>query len=398
MKKVIFILLLLIIGTNPLFSQQVFTTDVVVQGSECIGLDCPNIPTFGFNTLILSENNVRIRFEDTSNSASFPGNDWTLVANDSSNGGENYFAIEDATAARHIFKLESGAPVNSIFIEDTGFVGFGTGNPAVNIHQVYGNSPALRLEQDGSSGFTPQVWDIAGNETNFFIRDVTNGSTLPFKIKPGAPTNTLYLNASGNVAIGGVNDTHKLYVNGDAAVSGDVFVLSDKRIKKDIADLNYGIAEIMQLSPKSYHYNTLRFSSLNLPAQNQIGLIAQEVELILPDIITQEHTTVTEGGKKMALKGVNYTKLVPVLIQAIKEQQAQLDAKELQLSELTSEVNLLKNQMRSISNALNLNTTIKQHSGAIVNPLKKDNPNAPIVRKEKVKEPIIKLNNGRNER
>ena len=69
-----------------------------------------------------------------------------------------------------------------------GRIGFGTATPVLDLHVVSGNTPALRLEQDGSSGFTAQTWDVAGNEAVFFIRDVTSGSRLPFKIQPGAPT------------------------------------------------------------------------------------------------------------------------------------------------------------------------------------------------------------------
>jgi hypothetical protein len=58
------------------------------------------------------------------------------------------------------------------------------------------------LQQDGSSGFAPQTWDVAGNETNFFIRDVTNGSTLPFRIRPGAPTSSIFIDVDGDVGIG----------------------------------------------------------------------------------------------------------------------------------------------------------------------------------------------------
>ena len=36
------------------------------------------------------------------------------------------------------------------------------------------------MEQDGSSGFNPQTWDLDGNETDFFVRDVTHASSLPF--------------------------------------------------------------------------------------------------------------------------------------------------------------------------------------------------------------------------
>jgi len=66
---------------------------------------------------------------------------------------------------------------------------------------VDGNTPALRLDQDSSSGFTPQVWDVAGNEASFFIRDVTNGSTLPFRIFPGASGSALAVNADSSVSL-----------------------------------------------------------------------------------------------------------------------------------------------------------------------------------------------------
>ncbi|MCP5025705.1 MAG: hypothetical protein GY929_05400, partial [Actinomycetia bacterium] len=171
--------------------------------------------SFGFDTLRLKENNLRIHFDDTSSSASFPGNDWRLIATDSSNGGANYFAIEDATAGKTPFKVEAGAPANTLYVEDDGDVGVGTANPTVRMHLVKGDSPALRLEQDGSSGFTPQAWDVAGNETNFFIRDVTNGSKLPFRIKPGAPDDSIFVAASGNIGMGTDSPDLNLDIEGD---------------------------------------------------------------------------------------------------------------------------------------------------------------------------------------
>ena len=163
---------------------QVFTQDVVVQGSICVGFDCVNGESFGSDTLRLKENNLRIHFQDTSNSASFPTNDWRITINDSTNGGANYFAISDTTSGRDPFKIEAGAGANSLYVDDGGRVGLGTANPVVELHVVDGDSPTLRLEQDGFSGFSAQTWDVAGNETNFFVRDATNGSTLPFRIEP----------------------------------------------------------------------------------------------------------------------------------------------------------------------------------------------------------------------
>ena len=68
-------------------ADQQIIDDLIVQGSICAGQDCVNGESFGFDTIRLKENNLRIKFQDTSNSASFPTNDWQLTANDSSNGG-----------------------------------------------------------------------------------------------------------------------------------------------------------------------------------------------------------------------------------------------------------------------------------------------------------------------
>ena len=190
----------------------VITMDQSVQGSQCVGFDCTSSESYGFDTLRLKENNLRIHFDDTSSSASFPNNDWRLVANDSSNGGANYFAINDATAGRDVFKIEAGSIVNALYVDDEGDVGIGTSTPVVEVHAVDGNTPTFRLEQNGSSGFSSQTWDLAGNETNFFIRDVTNSSKLPFRIKPGAPTDTLFLKGDGDIGIGTDSPTQPLHV------------------------------------------------------------------------------------------------------------------------------------------------------------------------------------------
>jgi hypothetical protein len=93
----------------------------------------------------------------------------------------------------------------------------GTSTPVVDLHVKDGNTPTLRLDQDGSDGFTPQVWDMAANETNFFIRDATNGSTLPFRIQPGAPESAIHIfnNSKGTV----INDSG---ADRDFRVEGDI--------------------------------------------------------------------------------------------------------------------------------------------------------------------------------
>ena len=188
------------------------TNDGVIRNSLCVGTDCPNSPSFGFDTARLQENNLRLNYDDTSTAGAFPSNDWRLTGNDSANGGQSYFSIDDATAGRQIMELRAGSQAHAIFTSGSN-VGFGTDVPVVELHSVSGDSPTLRLQQDGSSGFTPQIWDVAGNEAGFFVRDATNGSTLPFRILPGAASQSLVIEGTNDVGIGaGTNPTASLHV------------------------------------------------------------------------------------------------------------------------------------------------------------------------------------------
>ncbi len=192
-------------GSNPLdipLKDFVIIDDLIVDGSACIGFDCVNGESFGFDTIRVKENNLRIKFDDTSIAASFPRNDWQLTANDSANGGASKFSIDDISGNRTPFTVEANARSHSLYVDDGGRIGNRTSTPSTEIHTIDGDTPTLRLQQDGSSGFAPQTWDVAGNETNFFIRDVSNGSTLPFRIRPGAPTSSIFIDVNGDVGFG----------------------------------------------------------------------------------------------------------------------------------------------------------------------------------------------------
>ncbi len=225
MKKLLIVAastLPLMVGTAQ--ADQVFLDDIIVDGSACIGMDCVNGESFGFDTIRIKENNLRIKFQDTSTTASFPGNDWQLTANDSANGGANKFSIDDIDGGRTPFTVEAGAPSNSLYVDDAGRVGLGTAAPVVELHVVNGDSPTLRLEQDGSSGFTPQTWDVAGNETNFFVRDATNGSALPFRIRASAPGDSLFIDTDGDIGLGTATPSTTLHVR--RASSGSDVILT----------------------------------------------------------------------------------------------------------------------------------------------------------------------------
>jgi Chaperone of endosialidase len=193
--------------------------DAIIQGSLCVGLDCVNNESFGFDTIRLKENNTRIKFEDTS-VGTFPSTDWQLTANDSASGGANKFSIEDITGSKVPFTITAGAATNSIFVSSNSKVGFRTSTPVLDLHVNTTDTPAARFEQNNSGGFTAQTWDVAGNEANFFVRDVTGGSRLPFRIRPGAPTSSIDINSSGQVGIGTASPSTKLEVVASSIADG----------------------------------------------------------------------------------------------------------------------------------------------------------------------------------
>ncbi|MCA9935883.1 MAG: tail fiber domain-containing protein [Anaerolineales bacterium] len=179
----------------------VYNENLIVIGDECVGSDCVNGEVFDYTTIKLKENNLGITFYDTS-VGTFPGVDWQLTANESTSGGLNKFSIEDLTNAKIPFTILANAPSNAFYVNASGRVGMGTATPYVKLHLVNGNTPTVRLDQDTSSGWAAQVWDIAGNEQQFVIRDATHSAALPFRIQPGTPSNALTLRADGTVGIG----------------------------------------------------------------------------------------------------------------------------------------------------------------------------------------------------
>jgi hypothetical protein len=311
-----------ILGGNEAkaINAQVFTMDVIVQGSLCVGVDCVSGESFGFDTERLKENNLRIHFNDTSTSGAFPTNDWRIIINDSGNGGANYFAVEDSDAGRQPFKIEAGARNNALYVDSNGDVGIGTENPVLELHMARGDSPGLRLEQDASTGFTPQTWDIAGNEASFFIRDVTNGSKLPFRIFPNAPTNAFEIGPSG-VTIKNVS-----LIQPTAP--------SDLRLKESLKSLENMTGLLLKLYPKSYYFRKEFVNSNGFPSGLQYGLVAQEVEKVLPELVG----VYRDNDLNVKYKSLNYSAFVPLLIQGFKEQQATIDAQNARITELEKEM------------------------------------------------------------
>jgi hypothetical protein len=99
---------------------------------------------------------------------------------------------------------------------------------------------------------------------------------------------------------------------------------SDERLKEDIVEITDALEKVMALRGVTYKPNSLA-ESLGYKKQNEVGVIAQDVERVLPeavkpapfDIMLFENTEISKSGQNY--KTVQYEKIVPLLIEAIKE-------------------------------------------------------------------------------
>ena len=218
----------------------VIADDLIVQGSACVGLDCVDGESFGFDTVRLKENNTRLQFDDTSVSAGFATNNWQIRANAQGSGGASFLGIVDQGATGNsetgtiMAQFDAGAPANSLRVSSVGRIGNRTATPVLDIHTNTSNTPAIRLEQNNTGGFTAQTWDIGANEANFFVRDVTSGSLLPFRIRPGAPTSSIDISADGDVGINTASPDTDFHIS----TPGQAFTSLGQLLITDSADEN----------------------------------------------------------------------------------------------------------------------------------------------------------------
>ena len=119
------------------------------------------------------------------------------------------------------------------------------------------------------------------------------------------------------VGVGGSSDaTYELKVTGDIGATGDIvaYVSSDERLKNNVELISNPIEKVQALRGVTWEWNEL--ASEAAKQSPNVGVIAQEVEQVLPQLVHDR-----ENG----FKGVDYAKLTGLLIEAIKEQQKQID-------------------------------------------------------------------------
>ena len=140
---------------------------------------------------------------------------------------------------------------------------------------------------------------------------------------------------------------------------------SDRRLKKNINEIKYGLDEVMKLQAVTYNWKDTDDKKL------QLGFIAQDVEKIVPEIVTksgisdEEFERLEKKGEKVTdTYGMQYTGLIPVLVKAIQEQQKviadklsrieQLEEKIQKLSSLEARLSMLENTLNAqkVSNSI----------------------------------------------
>jgi hypothetical protein len=123
------------------------------------------------------------------------------------------------------------------------------------------------------------------------------------------------INSGGQVGIGMTSAGFTLQVNGSVAGIGAYNNLSDARFKKDIASLQYGLDTIARLRPVGFNWIA---QDQEWKKQHQLGLIAQEVEPLVPE-------AVTTANDELQTKSIAYSAFVPILIKAVQQLKADND-------------------------------------------------------------------------
>jgi trimeric autotransporter adhesin len=160
------------------------------------------------------------------------------------------------------------------------------------------------------AGYTAGNNNTAIGASADFAANVTDATAIGY----GARANGNNATAIGNGAVA-VANTIRLGNSTVTTIGGQVAwtAASDSRIKKNIVNSNYGLTTVLKLRPVEYNLisNDLK----------QVGFIAQEVQKLVPEVVTGKEGDLNKGE----ILGITYSNLVPVLTKAIQEQQKQIE-------------------------------------------------------------------------
>ncbi|WP_299440124.1 tail fiber domain-containing protein [uncultured Aquimarina sp.] len=224
---------------------------------------------------------------------------------------------------------------NSLTAESAGQVSLGYLNTA-----AAGNANAY-IETDRLFVIGNGVFDINGPVNSDALVMLKNGNTA----------------FSGNVGVGTTTPetTYALNVNGDLNYTGNLTNISDRRYKKNIESLSGSLGKIIQTEGVQYEMRKDEFSDMKFADGTQYGVIAQDIEKIFPNLVS----TNDQG-----YKSVNYTGLIPVLVEALKEQQQQIQQQQSEITELkaeAAEASNLEKRLEAIEAIIKSQVTYKKN-------------------------------------
>lgn len=274
--------------------------DVHTNGSMIISADWGDVQTYKISVQKMNGGVV-----------DFSGNnsDWTAP-------GASYTRAHSVTSHKQGFQAK-----NALF---TGNVGIGTGAPAFplevrsdtsRIGVVSTNGATAAKVSTSINGMFESIFGTEGIGGTTFTDSLTFGTILgsnsnsAVQIAPNAIVRATFL-TNGNVGIGTIAPTEKLEVVGNILASGTVTESSDIRFKKEIEEIQNPLEKILKISGNSFKWRTEEFPKKNFKETQDIGVIAQEVQKVFPELVT-------EGSN--GYLSVSYSKLVAPIIGAVKE-------------------------------------------------------------------------------
>ncbi len=224
-----------------------------------------------------------------------------------------------------------------------------------------GNSPVSSiygmLNQGYGATFVSGSKSGANNIIGF------SGGRLDFDvIGAGGPTQTrMSVLNNGNVGIGTTNPgSYKLYVSGSAFATGS-WVSSDKRYKKNIKVIDSALDKINAIDGVTYGFKQKTINNIDfkqLKQSNHLGFIAQDLEKVFPELVKKD-----EAG----YYAVNYDGLIPVLVEAIKEQEGTIDEQAEEILEQKEQITDLQSRMEKLEVLLNGTDTPQSNTSRINN-------------------------------
>jgi hypothetical protein len=183
------------------------------------------------------------------------------------------------------------------------------------------------------------VASIAGIST---AADYSTALVFQTRSSGGTDGERMRITAAGNVGIGTTSPGYMLHVNGSVAGVGTYNNVSDARLKKNVVPLSIGLGIISQLQPVRFDWRTTDErevgKELNLPKEHQIGFVAQDVAKVLPEAVS------TALGKD-AIMSIAESKVVPVLVAAVKELKAANDNQAAQIANLEGQMAVMQRRL-----------------------------------------------------